>query len=60
MNPEQPARIERSKHSTDQVDEFLDRVQGNIDDASGAGSPAIKPETAPHADDKPATEKPAN
>ena len=40
------SHIEPSKHSTDEVDEFLRNIEKNIDDAEGAGSPAIKPDKA--------------
>ena len=40
------SHIEPSKHSTDEVDEFLRHIEKNIDDAEGAGSPAIKPDKA--------------
>jgi len=40
------SHIEPSKHSTDQVDEFLRHIEKNVDDAQGAGSPAIKPDKA--------------
>jgi hypothetical protein len=45
MNPPD-SHIEPSKHSTKEVDEFLRQVEKNIDDAEGAGSPAIKPDKA--------------
>lgn len=40
------SHIEPSKHSTDEVDEFLRHIEKNVDDAEGAGSPAIKPDKA--------------
>lgn len=43
MTREQPAHIEPSRHSTDEVDELLRHVEGNVDVSQGAGSPAIKP-----------------
>lgn len=60
MTREQPAHIEPSKHTTDEVDEFLDLVQGNVDVTPGAGSPAIMPNTDLDADGKPATDTPKN
>ena len=47
------AHIEPSEHSTDQVDEFLRHVEGHVDAAPGAGSPAIKPNKALGEDGKP-------
>ena len=41
MTQDKPAHIEPSKHSTAEVDEALDLVQGNVDATPGAGSPAI-------------------
>jgi len=38
------SHIEPSKHSTDEVDEHLRQVDKRVDDAEGAGSPAIKPD----------------
>jgi hypothetical protein len=38
------SHIEPSKHSTDEVDEFLRHVEKNVGDAEGAGSPTIKPD----------------
>ena len=58
MTQDKPAHIEPSNHSTDQVDEFLDMVQDNVDATPGAGSPAIMPDAAAAGDDKPATDKP--
>jgi len=60
MTSEKTAHIEPSKHSTDEVDEFLDMVETNVDAAPGAGSPAIMPDT--HLDDngKPTTDTPKN
>lgn len=46
------SHIEPSKHSTDEVDEFLRHVEKNVDAADGAGSPAIKPDKAALDDDK--------
>ena len=47
------SHIEPSKHSTDEVDEFLRHTEKNVDDAEGAGSPAIKPDKAVIDDAKP-------
>lgn len=60
MTREQPAHIEPSKHSTDQVDGFLDMVEDNIDQANGAGSPAIMPNTNLGDDGKPVNDTPKN
>ena len=44
--PQQPsAHIQPSKHSTDEVDDFLEMVEDNVDAVPGAGSPAIMPNT---------------
>jgi len=45
VNPS-TSHIEPSRHSTDEVDAFLRHVEKNVDDAQGAGSPAIKPDKA--------------
>ena len=50
------SHIEPCEHSTDEVDDFLDRVEGNIDSTPGAGSPAIKPNKALGEDGKPETQ----
>ncbi len=47
------SHIEPSKHSTDEVDEKLRQVEGNVDVSIGAGSPAIKPNKDLDADGKP-------
>ena len=60
MSSKQSAHIDPSKHSTDEVDEFLDMVEDNIEDTTGAGSPAIKPNTDLDDDGKPATDTPKN
>jgi hypothetical protein len=60
MTREKTAHIEPSKHSTDEVDEFLERVEDNVDDAPGAGSPAIKPNPNLDDDGKPTTDAPKN
>ena len=60
MTTEKTAHIEPSKHSTDEVDEFLDMVEDNVDDAPGAGSPAIKPNTNLDDDGKPISDTPKN
>jgi len=60
MTTRQPAHIEPSKHSTDEVDEFLRHVEGNVDVNRGAGSPAIKPNKDLRDDGKPATDTPEN
>lgn len=53
MTREAAAHIEPSRHSTDQVDEFLKHVEEHVADAQGAGSPAIKPNKALGEDGKP-------
>ncbi len=60
MTREQPAHIEPSRHSTDEVDEFLRHVEGHVDVSEGAGSPAIKPNTDLREDGKPNTDTPNN
>lgn len=60
MTREQPAHVEPSKHSTDEVDDFLDMVEGNVDGTPGAGSPAIKPNIDLGEDGKPVTDTPKN
>lgn len=60
MTSEPTARIEPSKHSTEEVDEFLAEVQDNVDATPGAGSPAIKPKTDLDDDGKPAADSPKN
>ncbi len=60
MNSEKTAHIEPSKHSTDEVDESLNMVEDNVDDAPGAGSPAIMPNTNLDDDGKPTTDTPKN
>lgn len=60
MTSEQTAHIEPSKHSTDEVDEFLNMVEGNVGAAPGAGSPAIMPNTNLDEDGKPDTNTPKN
>ena len=60
MTSEKTVHIEPSKHSTDEVDEFLNMVEDNVDDAPGAGSPAIMPNTNLDDDGKPTTGTPKN
>ena len=60
MTKEKTAHIEPSRHSTDEVDEFLNLVEDNVDDAPGAGSPSIKPNTNLDDDGKPSTDTPEN
>ena len=60
MTSEKTAHIKPSKHSTDEVDEFLNLVEENVDDAPGAGSPAIMPNTNLDDDGKPTTDTPKN
>ena len=60
MTQQPAAHIEPSKHSTDEVDDFLDMVEDNIDSSPGAGSPAIKPNKDLGEDGKPATENQDN
>jgi hypothetical protein len=58
MTPEQPSHIEPSRHSTEEVDEFLRHVEQRVDVSRGAGSPAIKPNTDLREDGKPKTDTP--
>jgi hypothetical protein len=59
MTSEKTARIDQpSKHSTKQVDEFLNMVQANVDDVPDAGSPAIMPDQNLDDDGKPTTDTP--
>ena len=60
MSSEKTAHIEPSKHSTDEVDEFLEMVETNVDDAPGAGSPSIMPNTNLDDAGKPSTDTPKN
>ena len=60
MTQQPAAHIEPSKHSTDEVDDFLDMVEDNIDSSPGAGSPAIKPNKDLGEDGKPVTENQDN
>jgi hypothetical protein len=60
MTHEKTAHIEPSKHSTEEVDGFLNMVEANVDDTPGAGSPAIMPNTNLDDDGKPATNTPRN
>jgi hypothetical protein len=60
MSPDTPAHIEPSRHSTEEVDEFLRHVEANVDDSKGAGSPAIKPIKELSDDGKPDNDLPRN
>ncbi|MDP1792255.1 hypothetical protein [Methylibium sp.] len=60
MTQQHPAHIEPSEHSTPEVDEKLRQVEGNVDTAHGAGSPAIKPNKDLREDGKPASDTPEN
>ncbi len=61
MTPDTPdSHIEPSRHTTDEVDEFLRHVEANVDVAKGAGSPAIKPIEELSDDGKPANDQPRN
>jgi hypothetical protein len=60
MTKQQTAHIEPSKHSTEEVDEFLRHVESHVDVSKGAGSPAIKPNTDLDKDGKPSNETPKN
>ena len=60
MTRQQPAHIEPSEHSTNEVGEKLRQVEGNVDITPGAGSPAIKPNKDLRDDGKPATDTPEN
>jgi len=52
------AHIAPSRHSTDEVDDKLRDVERNIEQAPGAGSPAIKPNPDLGEDGKPAGTNP--
>lgn len=54
------SHIEPSEHSTDEVDDFLEMVEDNVEAMPGAGSPAIKPNKALGEDGKPETETQKN
>jgi hypothetical protein len=60
MSPEAPAHIEPSRHTTDEVDEFLRHVESHVDVSKGAGSPAIKPIEKLSEDGKPDNNQPRN
>ena len=60
MTRQNPAHIEPSEHSTDEVDEFLRQTEENVDVDSGAGSPAIKPNKELNDDGTPVTDTPKN
>lgn len=60
MTQQPAAHIEPSKHSTDEVDDFLDMVEDNIERVPGAGSPAIKPNKELGEDGKPKTKTQRN
>lgn len=54
------AHIQPSRHTTQQVDDKLDRVEDRVTDQPGAGSPAIKPNKDLREDGKPAVDTPEN
>lgn len=60
MTPTEPTHIEPSKHSTAQVDNKLRQVERHVDAVPGAGSPAIKPNTALGENGKPLNDTPEN
>lgn len=60
MTSKQSAHKDTSKHTTDEVEEFLDMVEDNIEETTGAGSPAIMPNKDLDDDGKPATDTPKN
>jgi hypothetical protein len=60
MTTESTSHIEPSKHSTKQVDEFLDMVEENVESTPGSGSPAVKPNENLDEDGKPVTDTPRN
>ncbi len=60
MKPQPASHIEPSEHSTDEVDDFLDMVEDNIERVPGAGSPAIKPNKELGEDGKPKTKTQRN
>ena len=45
MTQQQTAHIQPSKHSTEEVDDFLETAENNVDVVPDAGSPAIMPNT---------------
>ena len=60
MTQTPPAHTEPSKRSTPQVDDKLRQVERHVDAAPGAGSPAIKPNTALGDNGKPLNDTPDN
>lgn len=54
------SHIAPSRHSTEQVDDKLNQVERNVDATPGAGSPAIKPNTALGENGKPLNDTPEN
>ena len=60
MTRQPTSHIEPSKHSTDEVDEFLQHVENHVDTDAGAGSPAIKPNKGLREGGKPTTDTPEN
>ena len=60
MTNKESAHTKPSKHTTDEVEKFLNMVEDNIDDAAGAGSPAIMPNKDLGDDGKPITGIPKN
>lgn len=60
MSHKPASHIEPSEHSTDEVDDFLEMVEDNVDAMPGAGSPAIKPNKELGEDGKPKTDTQKN
>lgn len=53
MSPETPAHIEPSKHSTDEVDEFLRHVEVGVDPSKEGSPHIVKPNKELGEDGKP-------
>ncbi len=56
MTQQQTAHIQPSKHSTEEVDDFLEMVENNVHVVPDAGSPAIMPNTDLDEDGNPISE----
>jgi hypothetical protein len=54
------SHIEPSKHSTEQVDAFLEHTEQHVDERGGDGSPAVKPNKDLKPDGKPSNDTPEN
>ena len=58
MSTVPPAHIEPSKHSTDEVDEFLRHVESHIDPSKDGGTRVVKPNKELGEDGKPLADTP--